>query len=343
MSIDATPLSYKCSECGMWLTINFNFSCCHFIFPSPFKLDKAFDHRVKVQMHVNRVHRLRFCPICNKNFTGRLERHVHNKNTPSHLSQCFMCHICGKERRSKVSLEKHMEQDHSTDTEEFHCAICKDTKFDTKIEIEWHMKYRHNNEGKNVEHMQMDYIRVRKEQFEKRIALGKSDANKTIGDEELRPPQSLLPLLRKNVIKKKPKQCPVCHKFYTNLSRHMYDLHRNTDGYICDICGSTFATRTAVRMHVKRKHTEGENLYCDICKNGQAFHNRAYLRKHLAGHARHGGSIAKRTNVASLHQCERCNEEFPSKYTLQCHNNLHHSEAPLFKCNQCDKLFGNRK
>ncbi len=218
----------------------------HFLFFfNIINLDKVYDQNAKLLLH-KRIHQQRFCPICNEHFTGRVDTHYmqrHHSTEPTHH-----CYICESACKNRNSMENHIKQIHSADEEEFYCDICKDTKnIGSKVAIEWHMKHRHNNEGKNVEHFQMEYVRVRKEQLQKQFSLdggneaAKLDCNQSGCDKELPIQSQSQSSNAKPQKKKKMKQCSVCLKFYINLSRHMNEKHDNPSGYVCDICGSTYA------------------------------------------------------------------------------------------------------
>lgn len=89
----------------------------------------------------------------------------------------------------------------------------------------------------------------------------------------------------------------------------------------------------------------GETFYCQICRNGQPFRARSYLKKHLAAHVKAGlndGKTVTKTN--EWYKCNFCDEMLPSKYTLKGHTTLKHSDevenAKVYKCRVCDKKFG---
>ncbi|XP_060595960.1 zinc finger protein 62-like [Ruditapes philippinarum] len=134
---------------------------------------------------------------------------------------------------------------------------------------------------------------------------------------------------------KKKIECETCGKRFnvrSKLERHMV-VHTGEKRYFCDICGKGFGFRESLGEHLKRMHTDGQNLskhrkdkICSICfKN---FKSTEKLKEHMASHT--SGKTFK---------CDLCSKSFTYKTCLLRHHHESHSRK-MFSCNICGKMFG---
>ncbi|KAG4075052.1 hypothetical protein HA402_008117 [Bradysia odoriphaga] len=254
------------------------------------------------------------CSICNESYViGEMDRHMQQHFN----SESFRCHVCGGEYRSLSGIQKHMKSKHFTVRDEFFCDICKsEIVFETEASIEEHMKNKHC-----------------KEPIKEQV-LNCSTCNKDF----VTPKQFKAHMRRHD--KSMWKQCPICNKSYSSLSRHMNDKHLNIRNHVCEICGSAYKQWVSLKEHIETNHTPHEEFFCDICNNGKDYRSKAHLKKHFA--KVHAKVSQRRRNLCKpFYECQFCNEKLSSRYTLKTHLAVRHNvgDDSNFSCNVCDKTF----
>lgn len=288
------------------------------------------------------VHESHTCPVCSESFTGTMDLHMQQHFNGSR----YQCHICGRKYLNLHPLQKHMQFEHFTGTDEFYCDICKDGKdFKTKVLINQHMSKKHQRrEEKEAPKLsQLEWVIMQAERMQKKNEICSDSNNSTTKSavRENRNPKS-------GRDKSKLKQCPICNKRYHQLNRHINNSHQNDPkNHVCHICGVTYAGLSNLKKHITIKHSDDENFTCEICRNGKIYRSKAYLKKHLA--LVHAKSIqlksgAKPDDVKPVFKCNLCDEELPSKYTLKTHTFFKHNEnSTAFQCKVCYKEFAMKR
>lgn len=178
----------------------------------------------------------------------------------------FTCHMCNEKLSSKVALNNHISQTHST--KNFVCPLCGKT-FKTK-----------------------------------QFLLGHSLRKHKIGDQKFPCPVCskvfLIPKdLRRHMQSHNPEgthTCLLCHKkfkAYANLQSHM-KIHSKNKPYDCMICLFPSASLDELRSHFLLEHdiqvgesfVEHWNRKCLVC--GQMFFRRSTLATHMRMHFNQG-------------------------------------------------------
>ena len=65
-------------------------------------------------------------------------------------------------------------------------------------------------------------------------------------------------------------ECNICGKSFTTsgaLKLHIKTLHEGKHKYKCDSCGKFFTTSGNLTNHIKAIHDAKRNFKCDLCKN----------------------------------------------------------------------------
>lgn len=133
----------------------------------------------------------------------------------------------------------------------------------------------------------------------------------------------------------RPHKCSTCSKAFKTqltLSRHMYVHKINKERYNCQVknCDFYASTRSYLKVHHKRKHTNGFNLTCEIC--GKKYKIQSDLTTHLKTH----------NSESSI--CDICGKIYKNAAALYSHKHTKHGEIiKNFTCDVCKKKFKNKK
>ncbi|XP_065364263.1 zinc finger protein 91-like [Calliphora vicina] len=130
--------------------------------------------------------------------------------------------------------------------------------------------------------------------------------------------------------------CEQCAKSF--LKKSHYERHMLTHVpeeekiYQCDECDKKFASFNLLKYHKGYTHLKKYAIICDIC--GKSCRDRLYFMRHMKEHK--GYPVAK-------WPCDICSVEVSSKYELNRHKKLIHTEENLkeYKCSYCPKISAN--
>lgn len=120
--------------------------------------------------------------------------------------------------------------------------------------------------------------------------------------------------------------CDICGRTLsttTALRRHKLQ-HGDARPAVCDVCGAGFIDNVSLVIH-KETHRPDMPHVCHIC--GKGFKARSYLTRHVKFHSDN-----------RPHVCECCGKAFKTSYTLQHHLRIHTGEKP-FVCKVCSRPF----
>ena len=133
-------------------------------------------------------------------------------------------------------------------------------------------------------------------------------------------------------------RCMHCDRsFKTQKSLHFHkNIHKGVKPFTCWVCGKVFAFRSSKHRHINQMHSGAEKCRCKMCSNVYDDENR--LRHHeRTFHA------VKRFSNGSF-ECLECKKRFAEWKHLQRHRiQKEHSDANLFSCNTCGKVFRKRQ
>ncbi|XP_001843776.2 zinc finger protein 808 [Culex quinquefasciatus] len=158
----------------------------------------------------------------------------------------------------------------------------------------------------------------------------KHDFNQDPEDDEILPPEVSPP--------RHPFQCEICDRILT--TKQSLQVHKRTHAdpvirpmFGCEICGTTFKSRTGLSYHLETKHipeNERKKLPCPTC--GRIFKSDEGRKIHMTIQHGVGGPIFR---------CKECPMVFARKHHLDLHMATH--GAGQHVCTICGKSFARLK
>ena len=240
-------------------------------FPCNICIDKNFETDEILKNHLESIHRIIICNVCNKRFAfkSHLEKHMRTVHERKTLFDCVTCDISYSTRQN---LKNHIQSVHEG-KKPFQCDICKKF-FSQKIQLTWHFKKAH--EGKKyskcgpcnidfttvlevLKHIEKEHFGLPK--FECEICnatyFEKSDLNEHTNT-----------VHKKG---KKPFQCNICNhcsKTKENAKIHYETKHKTKEALKCRECGKNFVEKAKFRNHMEYVHEGKWPFQCKICYKG---------------------------------------------------------------------------
>ncbi len=62
--------------------------------------------------------------------------------------------------------------------------------------------------------------------------------------------------------------CPICHRAFQHVKRHIRDVHLKEKRYSCRQCNATFSQKGTRDRHEIRIHTQQRAYICPHCQKG---------------------------------------------------------------------------
>lgn len=309
---------------------------------------KAFPSKTAIETHFKNVHG----NVISRQIKGLVKKDASDSkgiaviDTKRRIRTQFVCSFCSKKFRSKVSMEKHVIEMHSTSTSTSTTSENIDkSKPAADIEVQpEHSKIADEAAKSNDQDDASHYICANcGQKFPSKVKLNRH-------------------LKRYSIEYAQMCVCDVCDKKFTtpySMRNHRKLNHENpfveddfwkanvpatasnsaaedklksmevmVDGkriFQCDQCAYKCPVRNRFRMHY-RIHSGERPYFCEKC--GKQFNSYTLLRNHLAGV--HEG-IRK-------FPCDICGKKFASKHYADEHRRIHTGEKP-FVCDLCGSAF----
>ena len=130
--------------------------------------------------------------------------------------------------------------------------------------------------------------------------------------------------------KQKDHECTICGKRFILKSHMRQHLKRHAEPKpICDQCGDSFPTITAVKHHKNNVHNANkEQFTCPECP--KIFKSKSGVNNHF----KHNHD----TEYKKTFPCSICGKQFKEPYVLKRHGAVH-KETKDFKCDHCSSSF----
>ena len=127
----------------------------------------------------------------------------------------------------------------------------------------------------------------------------------------------------------RPFKCDICqgsYKTITDLNWHK-NRHTKPDKYKCRFCSKPFFDKSKMMNHEESMHIKSGKFRCNICY--KCFGSQLNLNLHMKIHLGIKDYI-----------CSECGHATTQKYSLVIHHRTVHQKLKLFKCQYCEKSFG---
>lgn len=105
------------------------------------------------------------------------------------------------------------------------------------------------------------------------------------------------------------------------------------NSFMCELCDTSFRTKTGLSIHVRFKHDKPrKNYQCLSC--GRVFKDASILKAHLRTHLPDNEKFA--------FECEICGKKLVNKWSLKYHIHTIHERVQAHFCHLCGRGFGNK-
>ncbi|CAF4029932.1 unnamed protein product [Rotaria sordida] len=235
----------------------------------------------------------------------------------------LMCSYCNYTTTKKYLLQRHLKS-HSTERPH-KCAYC-DRSFKTTIQLTNHVNthlgvkpfqckfcsFSFTTSGELIRHVRYKHTLEKPHRCEE---CGYATVE--------------LSKLRRHIrthTGEKPYACPHCSYCSPDtfkLKRHLR-VHTGERPYQCTICNFRFTQSNSLKAHMLTHQAEKPSFPCSYCPSVMA--RKSDLRYHVSKqHSRQSEPLA----------CNKCDEDFPDKYTLRMHGKTHKGQT-IHSCTHCE-------
>lgn len=133
-----------------------------------------------------------------------------------------------------------------------------------------------------------------------------------------------------------PKVACTCGRFLSTWDSLMVHKRKHSlieNSFSCDLCNSSFRTKTGLAIHFKFKHENPTKAFiCAICD--KIFKDGSVLKAHMRTHLPDEEKFA--------FECEFCGKKMVNKWSLKYHITTIHEGLKNHFCHLCGRGFGNK-
>ena len=283
----------------------------------------------KQHVKTHMIGKMYACSSCPETFKNRDKLTFHLATLHEKVEVKHKCDTCGKAFLDKHRLMRHLSVHVHKD---YICEICAKV-----CDTEWNLKSHMRVHGPK---------KLKCDRCDKTFRL-KSDLSN-----HRRISHHLYKIKSKDKVKKCDK-CDIEYELPEELDDHLKECLEDLKSFACKLCDTVWVSHLSLSLHLVVEHQSLKSV-CDICgeivkglkRHKQVVHEKIYKYYcHLCGKPTNDKDNLN-SHMINVHgigeklfKCDQCDKSFADKKTLKHHYESHHARKTLYHCEHCPKTF----
>ena len=291
---------------------------------------------------------------------SKKQKYEHEEIKSDHLGYCI---LCSTDFKTYNNLLKHMVQNHLKEDNKYQCDLCEQSFVrEDREKFLFHMTQLHNVGDYRFKCDQCEKV------FDTRNNLTvhlKSHQSRIVCDQcgkdfkcqaSLKSHVKIFHTVDKITKEDTVKKCDKCDMEFEVpelLDSHLKVCQNELKELKCKLCDTIWVSHLSLSLHLVVEHQSLKSV-CDICgeivkglkRHKQVVHEKIYKYYcHLCGKPTNDKDNLN-SHMINVHgigeklfKCDQCDKSFADKKTLKHHYESHHARKTLYHCEHCPKTF----